>query len=256
MKSISAFLILIIFSVSGILAQVDTTFKTPFTYVSPSAEREMKTTLGRSLILPTIIIGYGLTTIGNNGLYSSVQAQKDIQKRFGNFSYSADDYLIYAPFAEILLLNVVKYKCKNDFINTALLIVKTELLVTAITFPLKSVTRQMRPDGSNDQSFPSGHTSNAFALASIVHREYRAKSPWPGVGAYLLAGTVGAFRMLNNKHWQSDVIVGAGIGMLSAHLVYATHQYKWGRREVCMYPSYQLTPGMGMSKGMAMSIAF
>jgi hypothetical protein len=53
--------------------------------------------------------------------------------------------------------------------------------------------------------------------------------------------------MINNKHWESDVIVGAGVGMLSANLVYATHLHRWGRKEVCMIPTYD-----GTNKGFMM----
>jgi membrane-associated phospholipid phosphatase len=41
---------------------------------------------------------------------------------------------------------------------------------------------------------------------------------------------VAAYRMINNKHWQSDVVAGAGFGILSAHLAYLTHRYRWGQR--------------------------
>jgi hypothetical protein len=66
--------------------------------------------------------------------------------------------------------------------------------------------------------------------ASIVHTELREKSQWYGIGAYTIATTVGAFRMLNNKHWEADVFAGAGFGILSAHAAYLTHRHRWGRR--------------------------
>jgi membrane-associated phospholipid phosphatase len=97
-------------------------------------------------------------------------------------------------------------------------------------FGLKSISGVTRPDGSDNQSFPSGHTAQAFLAASIVHAEFRDKSQWYGVGAYGIATSVAALRMLNNKHWQSDVVAGAGFGILSAHLAYLSHRNRWGRK--------------------------
>lgn len=100
----------------------------------------------------------------------------------------------------------------------------------ASVFAVKSLTRETRPDGSDNLSFPSGHTAQAFLAASIVHNEFRDKSQWYGIGAYTIATSVGALRMINTKHWQSDVVAGAGFGILSAHLAYLSHRNRWGRK--------------------------
>ena len=112
-------------------------------------------------------------------------------------------------------------------------------------FSLKHTTRVLRPDGSTRNSFPSGHTAHAFLAASIVHTEFRHKSPWYGIGAYSVASSVAALRMLNNRHWQSDVFAGAGIGILSAHLGYLSHRYRWGRKPAVagLHASPMVWPG-------------
>ena len=187
----------------------------------------------KATIVPAILIGWGVSTIHGNGLFSSFDAYNAIHKNFNFKRTHVDDYLQYAPYAELLLLNLFKIKCKNDLINTTLLIVKSEILMNAIVFPLKTLTHITRPDSvapARDRSFPSGHTANAFVAASIVHKEFKDKSIWYGVGAYTIATSVGAFRMLNNRHWEADVFTGAGIGMLSVHLSYLTHKYRWGRK--------------------------
>lgn len=211
----------------------------------------LKTKLFPSMIIPAILIGYGISTIKNNGIYSSYQAKVDIQKAFGRSRAPIDDYLIIAPYVEFGALILLKQKCKNDMINTFLLIGKSEAIMLAIVFPLKYATMMERPDGSDAHSFPSGHTAEAFVAATVVFREYRYKSPWYGIGAYTLAATVGAYRMINNKHWQSDVLVGAGIGMLSTNLVYATHLHRWGRMEYCVIPTFD-----GKNKGFVMALNF
>ncbi len=88
-----------------------------------------------------------------------------------------------------------------------------------ITFGLKRITDEERPNGE-DYSFPSGHTSNAFVMATVLHHEFIDTSPWLAYSGYAFATTTGVLRVLNNKHWVSDVLVGAGIGILVTDLVY------------------------------------
>lgn len=200
-----------------------------------------QTRVFKALIVPSALIAYGASSIHDNGLYSSYDAYRDIKKL--NFKRTEiDDYLQYAPYAELVLLNLFKIKCKNDFINTGLLILKSEILMNVLVFPLKSITGIVRPDSTSparNRAFPSGHTANAFVAASIVHKEFKHRSAWYGVGAYAVATSVGLFRMLNNRHWLSDVVAGAGIGMLSVHIAYLTHQNRWGRKcNAQLMPSY------------------
>lgn len=266
MKKGVLLLVTVLFSVQHLYAQVDSArvlkgAKTEADSIyalsklpSPGDER-FKTKLGKSLIVPAVMIGYGLTTIKDNGLYSSYDARNDIQKNLGGAHSRIDDILIFVPYAEFAALTLAKVKCRNDLANVSLLILKSELLMAAIVFPMKTLTHQERPysyqrglegvpleerekNKNAFQSLPSGHTAQAFVAASIVHKEFRYKSPWYGIGAYGLATTVAAFRMINDKHWQSDVIVGAGIGILSTHVVYATHRFKWGKPAVCFIPRF------------------
>jgi membrane-associated phospholipid phosphatase len=212
-------------------------------------KRFYKTGLFKATIVPAVLIGYGISTIHGNGFYSSYDAYRDVHKL--NFKGThLDNYLQYAPYAELALLNIFQIKCKNDFINTGILIIKSELLMNVIVFPLKALTHIVRPDSMNpavNRSFPSGHTANAFLAASIVHQEYKHKSIWYGISAYTLAVSVGAMRMLNNRHWEADVFAGAGIGILSVHLAHLTHRYKWGKKSnFTINPTYQ-KGNMGLS---------
>jgi len=253
LRTMTILFALLIKSVSGQINS-DTTFnKTAAEPIKPAAVSDTgyKTRLLPSMIIPAILIGYGLTTIGNGGIYSDNKAKYDIQKTFGKSRAPLDDYLIISPYVEFGALILLRQKCKNDMVNTFLLIGKSEAIMLALVFPLKYLTNRERPDGSDNQSFPSGHTAEAFVAATVVYREYRYKSVWYGIGAYTLASTVGVFRMINNRHWQSDVLVGAGIGMLSTNLVYATHLHRWGRKEVCMAPTFD-----GKNKGFMMALNF
>lgn len=93
------------------------------------------------------------------------------------------------------------------------------LLVTgAVTYGLKLGVNKQRPDMSNDNSFPSGHTSTTFHSAGFVHRRYGFKYAIP---SYLLAGFTAASRIDSKKHDILDVLAGAAIG-LGSNLLFTT----------------------------------
>jgi hypothetical protein len=94
------------------------------------------------------------------------------------------------------------------------------LVNTFYTFALKSTTQRWRPDGSNQFSFPSGHTSNAFAIATVWSRQYGTRAAVP---AYFLAGLVGTSRMASKKHHLSDVVAGATLGYIVGSTVSRTN---------------------------------
>ena len=86
---------------------------------------------------------------------------------------------------------------------------------------IKYTASEMRPDGTTRNSWPSGHTATAFVGATILHKEYGlTRSPWYSIAGYTVATATGVMRVLNNRHWISDVLSGAGIGILSTELAY------------------------------------
>ncbi|WP_165903957.1 phosphatase PAP2 family protein [Hymenobacter gummosus] len=240
MRNFSSLLLALWLTIGAAQAQIpqnpapaapDTTKK----YVDPVNEPVAKqpwykSKLFKATIVPALLIGYGASTINGNGIYSSYDARRDIRRAFPNFHTKVDDYLIFAPYAELALVQIAGVEGRNDRLNTLLVILKSEAIFGLTTFAVKNTTKVLRPDGSTRNSFPSGHTAQAFLAASIVHTEFRDKSQWYGIGAYTIATGVGALRMLNNRHWQSDVVAGAGVGILSAHIGYLTHRNRWGRK--------------------------
>ena len=87
---------------------------------------------------------------------------------------------------------------------------------------IKYSAKEMRPDGSSANSWPSGHTATSFVGATLLHKEYGlTRSPWYSVAGYGVATATGVMRVLNNRHWVSDVMSGAGIGIMSTELGYA-----------------------------------
>jgi membrane-associated phospholipid phosphatase len=70
----------------------------------------------------------------------------------------------------------------------------------------------MRPDGSAPNSFPSGHTSSTFALAT-VGTNYYGKKWW--IPLHTFAGLIGVSRVEKRRHWPSDIPAGAALGYIS-----------------------------------------
>ncbi|WP_167856503.1 phosphatase PAP2 family protein [Hymenobacter metallicola] len=227
-------------SFAPVLAQVtppvstpaDTThkFENPTAAPSGAAKPWYKGKLVKATIVPAVLITYGALHVNNRGFYTNEQANRDIHKLFPTYRTRLDDILIFAPYAELGLVTLAGVESRNDRLNTLLVILKSEAIMVATTFSVKYLVKEERPDKSNNYSFPSGHTAQAFLAASIVHTEFRDQSQWYGIGAYTIATSVAALRMINTKHWQSDVVAGAGFGILSAHLGYLTHRNRWGRK--------------------------
>ena len=85
-----------------------------------------------------------------------------------------------------------------------------------VTAGMKETFPRTRPDGSDDKSFPSGHTSTSFAAAATLTNRYGWKV---GLPAHALAAFVGASRVEARRHFVTDVLVGAAIGELSGFLI-------------------------------------
>lgn len=131
-----------------------------------------------------------------------------------------DDYTQYVPLAATWGLKAAGVQGRSSWGELAVSNAFSAVLMAGMVNGLKYTVREWRPDHSTRNSFPSGHTATAFLCATILHKEYGMKSPWYSIGGYTLAGLTGVTRQLNNRHWIGDVLVGAGIGILSADLGY------------------------------------
>jgi membrane-associated phospholipid phosphatase len=88
------------------------------------------------------------------------------------------------------------------------------------TFVLKELIHERRPDGSDNKSFPSGHTSVSFAAAATLEKRYGWKA---GLPALAVASFVGLARVQADKHYIHDVVAGAAIGSISGLLLTSRH---------------------------------
>lgn len=171
----------------------------------------------RELEYTTIpLVAFGFIAKGN---------KKNFRAARNNFipSYEnrIDDELQLAPMVIAVGLNFAGYQGRSKtkrFIASNLM---SYGFMALFVNGIKYTAKEMRPDGSTANSFPSGHTATAFTAATIMHKEYGlTRSPWWSILGYGCATTTGIMRTLNNRHWISDVLVGAGIGVISTDLGY------------------------------------
>lgn len=195
-----------------------------------STKTFLKSTFVKNFSAPILLGVTSIYTLNNNVPFNKFEVQKNIVTNYPNFHSSIDDYSLYLPVAITYGIGFFDNNyCKNDFTNRSILIVKSFAIMSAITYPAKYIFAVERPDHSEFNSFPSGHTANAFMMATFMHEELKHKSVWYSVGAYTIASSVGIMRMLNNRHWNSDVLMGAAIGIASTKIAYLTHKFKWGK---------------------------
>lgn len=176
-----------------------------------------------SLIVPTVLIGYGLVGLESHTLdFIDIHTRDEIVENIDN-KVSFDDFSQYAPFVSVYGLNAVGIKGKNNFIDRTVILGTAYLIMGGTVNIIKRTGNVQRPDGSSNNSFPSGHTATAFMGAEFLYQEYKDVSIWYGVSGYIVASGTGLFRMYNNRHWLTDVTAGAGIGILSTKIAYWIH---------------------------------
>jgi membrane-associated phospholipid phosphatase len=215
--------LLLLFSFSTAFSQqADSTFREPLAW-----KKENK---AKAFIAPAALIGVGIATIGDKKYFSSYDTYNLMQRNFPGFHTKVDDATWIMPVAAVYGLNLMGLKGKNNFIDRSAMLALSIVLANSISMSSKHHYSSLRPDGSEYNSFPSGHTTNAFVAAEFMHQEYKHLSPWYSVAGYSLATATGIMRMMNNRHWMSDVLVGAGLGMASVKAVYLA--YPWAKKKI------------------------
>ena len=121
-------------------------------------------------------------------------------------------------------------------------LIRAEIMAEVLTVGIKQGTRRTRPDGTS-MSFPSGHTSSAFATATVIQEHFGWK--W-GVPAYAVASYVAASRVEMKKHYLSDVAFGAAVGIISAHTVTIGNKHKFSLTPITS------TDGPGIGAGLTL----
>ncbi|MBR6275408.1 MAG: phosphatase PAP2 family protein [Prevotella sp.] len=139
-----------------------------------------------------------------------------------DFKTGVDDYLQFFGPAAVVGLKLGGVEGRSDWPRLLASAALSYGIMAGFVNGIKYTAKEMRPDGSTANSWPSGHTATSFVGATLLHKEYGlTRSPWFSVAGYGAATATGVMRVLNNRHWVSDVMSGAGIGILSTELGYA-----------------------------------
>lgn len=131
-----------------------------------------------------------------------------------------DNVLEYVPTAAVFGLKLLGVPAESSWKRRLTVSVVSFGINAAVTYSLKHTIHEMRQDGTDNHSFPSGHTAVAFCGATTLMHEYRKVSPWIGVAGYAVATTVAVDRVRRNRHHWGDVVAGAAIGVASAEAGY------------------------------------
>ena len=139
-----------------------------------------------------------------------------------DFKTGIDDYTQFFGPAMVVGLKLGGYEGRSDWPRLLASAAASYAIMAGLVNGIKYTAKEMRPDGSTANSWPSGHTATSFVGATLLHKEYGlTRSPWWSVAGYGVATATGVMRVLNNRHWISDVMSGAGIGIMSTEVGYA-----------------------------------
>ena len=143
------------------------------------------------------------------------------------------DYIQYSPAAIMYALKVAGVEGRSDWPRMVTADIAAVAIMNGIAQTTKYTLKRERPDGRARNSYPSGHTATAFMTAHMLQKEYgETVSPWIGASGYGIAATTGIFRVIANRHWCSDVLGGAAIGIFSTELAYELTDILFGEQGV------------------------
>lgn len=173
--------------------------------------------------------------------------KNEIKKNDPTFRTNAETYFLFTPIVMVYGLNLIGVEGKNNLTDRTAILGLSAAFFGVTVYGTKAATHSLRPSGSVFSSFPSGHTAAAFMVAEFLAQEYSDKSPIITIVGCSFAVTTGVFRLYNRDHVFSEVIAGAGYGMISTKLAYLiyphvrnilTHKNKYGGNSMIM-PTYQ-----------------
>ncbi|MBK7128470.1 MAG: phosphatase PAP2 family protein [Crocinitomicaceae bacterium] len=146
--------------------------------------------------------------------------QKLIRDPFNGFHTELEDYTQYAPIVMMYTADLFKVPAKNSVWNQTKYLVFSEIGTSAIVHLLKNTLKVQRPNSWSLNSYPSGHTSQAFVASQVLFNEYRETAPVLAYSGFAFSISTGMLRIVNNRHWLPDVLLGAGIAMLVTNTIY------------------------------------
>jgi membrane-associated phospholipid phosphatase len=204
-----------------------------------------------------VAIGFGIVSSVLIIHQFDAEIKNTFQKNRTDFSNKAANYFQMIGngkvcFPAMIGLYGVGLLTKNRKVQyTGLQAFKALVLSAGVTGSIKYITQRERPyqtDNINNfhfiwnsfhyNSFPSGHTSDAFAMASVIG--YNIKNKYWQIPIYAVATGVGLSRIHDNKHWASDVVLGAAIGYCVGQIINRSGNFKFEnkRKYACQLPRF------------------
>ena len=174
-----------------------------------------------SLIIPGTLIIYGALKPVINGIPKLDNTiMTSIQEHHPGFHTNAANYLMWVPSASVYALDAFKVETPHTFTQHLAIDAGSILLTGGIGYGMRIISSNIKVYKSDKTQFPSGHTANAFRGAEILHQELKDNYPVWSYSGYFLAAGVGILRMYTQQHYLSDVLAGAGLGIISTKLTY------------------------------------
>ena len=204
----------------------------------------------KNFIVPAAVLTGGIFLL-NSSQNNSIQEKSNAFFGIG-FNSKIDNFTPLVPVAQIYAGRYIGFKPKNTVLHQTVDIVIANSLTLAVVQITKNLVKEERPDASNNLSFPSGHTAIAFTNAALLFQEYKDSNFWYASSGFIFATTTGILRIANNRHYSSDVLAGAGIGLLSGIIVSNYNPFqsiKFGRKaktSAFVYPQFGKTNGLGI----------
>lgn len=171
----------------------------------------------KKFIIPAGLIAAG-SILKIHSLQQNLQnnSQKIVHR---NFRTKVDNYIQYMPAVLIFAGNPLGFQSKNTYLQMEKNTLISSMITGSLVFICKRSFRDMRPDNSARNSFPSGHSALSFTLATIQFLEYKDSNFWYAASGFVFSSATALMRVANNRHWNGDVLTGAGLGVTVALIV-------------------------------------
>jgi membrane-associated phospholipid phosphatase len=192
-----------------------------------------------AIVVPSALLVYGclkpvIPAIEN----LDNQIMENVRTNHPDFNTNVDDYLQWVPSASIYAMDAFKVKTKHSFIEHLAIDAGSIIITGGAGFIMRKISDNMEVYNSNGSKFPSGHTANAFRGAEIVFQELKDTHRVLSYSGYLVASAVGVLRIYNKAHYLTEVLAGAGLGILSTKLTYlAFDKVKAHKKRKSLAPS-------------------
>ncbi len=215
MKFYLSILLLTLFCILGgtLLFAQDTAYNTVASrtqYFKPGA-----------VIIPAAFVGYGCLKPAIKAIQNTDdKIWQQVQTNHASFKTNAADYLMWAPSAAIYLMDGLRVQTKHSFKEHLILDVGSIIVTGGIGMVMRKISGNLDVYKTYGTEFPSGHTANAFRGAEIFHQELKGSHELLSYSGYIVAAGVGALRIYNKNHLLTEVLAGAGLGILSTKLTY------------------------------------